>query len=170
MGAVLFQTVPFSSSYFFLSSIAPIQCLVIVNYRVLICSTCHFQSGSLFVYFGFLCLQVSSVSNFCPDTRGQRWSLIQAHLFSCVVGRDGGGLIAVMLDSCDPLDCSLPGSSVHGILQARILGGLPFPSPGGIFPIQESNSGLLYCRQIIHQLSHGGSPGRNTANKYLWHM
>ena len=25
---------------------------------------------------------------------------------------------------------SLPGSSVHGILQARILEGLPFPSPG----------------------------------------
>ena len=23
---------------------------------------------------------------------------------------------------CDPLDCSLPGSSVHGIFQARILG------------------------------------------------
>ena len=22
---------------------------------------------------------------------------------------------------CDPIDCSLPGSSVHGILQARIL-------------------------------------------------
>ena len=22
---------------------------------------------------------------------------------------------------CDPMDCSLPGSSVHGILQARIL-------------------------------------------------
>ena len=40
------------------------------------------------VYFGFFCLQVSSVSNFCPDTRGQRWSLIQAHLFSCAVGRE----------------------------------------------------------------------------------
>ena len=26
-----------------------------------------------------------------------------------------------MSDSCDPMDCSLPGSSVHGILQARIL-------------------------------------------------
>ena len=24
-------------------------------------------------------------------------------------------------DSCDPMDCSLPGSSVHGILQAGIL-------------------------------------------------
>ena len=26
-----------------------------------------------------------------------------------------------MSNSCDPMDCSLPGSSVHGILQARIL-------------------------------------------------
>ena len=26
-----------------------------------------------------------------------------------------------MSDSCDPMDCSLPGSSVHGILQARRL-------------------------------------------------
>ena len=32
-------------------------------------------------------LQVSPVSNFCPDTRGQRWSLIKAQLFSCVLGR-----------------------------------------------------------------------------------
>ena len=30
---------------------------------------------------------------------------------------------------CDPMDCSLPGSSVHGILQARILEWLLFPSP-----------------------------------------
>ena len=27
------------------------------------------------------------------------------------------------------MDCNLPGSSVHGILQARILEGLPFPLP-----------------------------------------
>ena len=27
-----------------------------------------------------------------------------------------------MSDSCNPIDCSLPGSSVHGVLQARILG------------------------------------------------
>ena len=29
----------------------------------------------------------------------------------------------------DPVVCSAPGSSVHGILQAGILSGLPFPSP-----------------------------------------
>ena len=28
------------------------------------------------------------------------------------------------------MDCSLPGSSVHRIFQARVLNGLPFPSPG----------------------------------------
>ena len=32
----------------------------------------------------------------------------------------------------DSKDCSLPGSSLHGILQARVLGGLPFPSPGDL--------------------------------------
>ena len=33
----------------------------------------------------------------------------------------GGGLVAVMSNSCEPIDCSLPCLSVHGILQARIL-------------------------------------------------
>ena len=28
---------------------------------------------------------------------------------------------SVMSDFCDPMDCSLPGTSVHGIFQARIL-------------------------------------------------
>ena len=58
------------------------------NYNVLTCCTFHFQSSSLFVYFSFLYFQVSSVSNFCPDTRGRRWSHIQAHLFSCALGRE----------------------------------------------------------------------------------
>ena len=59
------------------------------NDRVLIYCTCHFQSSSLFfVYFDFLCLQVSSVSNFHSDTRGRRWLFIQAHLFSCAVRRE----------------------------------------------------------------------------------
>ena len=34
---------------------------------------------------------------------------------------------------CDPMDCNPPGSSVHGILQARILELVPIPSSRG-FP------------------------------------
>ena len=36
-----------SPSLGFSRSIGPLQCLVNVNYRVLTCCTCHFQSGSL---------------------------------------------------------------------------------------------------------------------------
>ena len=54
--SVQFQILPCSSLYLFSKSIGPLQCLVSGNYKVLICCTCHFQSGSLFfVYFGFLC-------------------------------------------------------------------------------------------------------------------
>ena len=52
---------------------------------------------------------------------------------------------------CNPMDCNLPGSSVHGILQARILVGC-HALLQGIFPIQGSNPGLLNCRQILYCL------------------
>ena len=32
----------------------------------------------------------------------------------------------------DPMDGSLPGSSIHGIFQARVLKWLPWPSPGDL--------------------------------------
>ena len=57
----------------------------------------------------------------------------------------------------DPMDCSLPGSSVHGILQARILEWVAFSSSRGIFVTQGAKSGLLHCRQILYCLSHQGS-------------
>ena len=66
----------------------PLQCLININYRVLIYFTCHFQSSfHFFVYFDFLCLQVSSVSNFCSDTGGKG-----GHLFrlTCSVVLWGG--------------------------------------------------------------------------------
>ena len=88
MGSVQFQILPCSSLYIISASIGPLQSLVIANYRVLICFTCDFQSSSLFlVYFAFLCLQVSPVSNFCPDTRRRR-----CHLFrlTCSVLLWGG--------------------------------------------------------------------------------
>ena len=58
------------------------------------------------------------------------------------------------LTLCNPMDCSPPGSSVHG------------DSPGkntrvgchallqGIFPTQGPNTGLPHCRWILYHLSH----------------
>ena len=56
------------------------------------------------------------------------------------------------LTLCDRMDYSLPGSSVHGILQARILEGLPFPSPGdlpgpGIGPVSPALTGRFFTAE-----------------------
>ena len=47
---------------------------------------------------------------------------------------------------CDPMDCSPPGSSVHGILQARILEWGGHALLEGIFPSQGPNPPTL-CLQ-----------------------
>ena len=56
------------------------------------------------------------------------------------------------------MGCSLSSSSVHGILQARILEWITTPFSNGIFPTQGLNPGLLHCRQILYLLSYHGSP------------
>ena len=55
---------------------------------------------------------------------------------------------------CDSIDYRPPGSSLHGILQARILELVAMPSSRGIFPTQGSNPGFLHCRHIFYHLSH----------------
>ena len=55
---------------------------------------------------------------------------------------------------CDPIDCSLPGSSVHGIFQAIFLQWIAIFFSRGISSTQVSNPGLLHCRQKLYHLSH----------------
>ena len=55
---------------------------------------------------------------------------------------------------CDPTDCSPPGSSVHGILQARTLEWGSHFLLQGVFPTQGLNLGLLHCKQILYLLSY----------------
>ena len=65
------------------------------------------------------------------------------------------------LTLCDPMDYSPPGSSVCGILQARILKNTGVHSHfllQGIFPAQGLNPGLSHYRQIIYHLRHQESP------------
>ena len=57
---------------------------------------------------------------------------------------------------CNPMDCSPPGSSVHGMLQARILDLGSHSLLQEIFWTQGLNPGLLHCRQILYCLSHQG--------------
>ena len=60
---------------------------------------------------------------------------------------------------CNPVDCSPPGSSVHGDSPGKNTGVGCHAVLQGIFPTQGSNPGLLHCRWILFCLSHQGSPG-----------
>ena len=58
------------------------------------------------------------------------------------------------------MDFSLPGSSVHGILQAKILEWFAMPSSKGIFLTQGSNLHLLCLLhwQVVSPLAPPGKP------------
>ena len=60
------------------------------------------------------------------------------------------------LTLCDPMDCSLPGSPLHEILQARILEWAVVPFSRGSSQLRDHTLGLLNCSQIVYHLSRQG--------------
>ena len=67
-------------------------------------------------------------------------------------------VIQLCLTLCDPMDYSLPDSSVHGLSSGKNTGMGCHALLLRIFPTQGSNPGLLHCRQILYHLSHQGGP------------
>ena len=59
---------------------------------------------------------------------------------------------------CDSMDCSLPGSSVHGDSPGKNTRVGSFSLLQGIFPTQSLNPTLPHGRRILYSLSHQGSP------------
>ena len=64
----------------------------------------------------------------------------------------------------NPMDCSPPCSSVHGILQARIPSGLPIPSPGDL-----PDSGMKSTSAALaSELFTTEPPGKPTSKYFLY--
>ena len=65
------------------------------------------------------------------------------------------------LTLCNPMDCSPPGSFVHGLSRQEYWSGLPFPPPGNLpspgtepessasSALQGSNLSFLHCRKML---------------------
>ena len=78
----------------------------------------------------------------------------ERHCFTCVLC-----WVAQLYPTlCNIVECSLPGSFVHGDSPGKntAVGCRAFLQ--GIFPMQGSNPVLLHCRWILHCLSNRGSP------------
>ena len=63
-----------------------------------------------------------------------------------------------VVSDCDPMDCSPPGSSVHGILQARILEWVAISSSWGSSRTRDQICVSCTGRRILYHLSPQGSP------------
>ena len=87
-------------------------------------------------------------------------TLIGGHKLPHTQKCGGGGLVAAMSNSCDPMDCSPPGSSVHGISQEEYWCELPFP--GDLLNTRiDLMSPALQVDSLL--LSHQGNPTQNYA-------
>ena len=58
------------------------------------------------------------------------WPKKKLYIYIYVCVYVGVCMCPQLLSLCDPMGCSLPGFSVHGTFQARILERVAFPSPG----------------------------------------
>ena len=78
----------------------------------------------------------------------------KVHLVSSV---QFSSVAQLCLTLCDPMDCSLSSSSIHGIFQARVLEWVAISFSRDI-PTQGSNPGLLHYRQTLLPSEPQGKP------------
>ena len=114
-------------------------------------------------------VQTREMAGPCPHS-----SVIAKSVHVCVCVRARVCVRAKLLQSCltlcDPMDCSPPVSSVHGILQARILGWVAksssrdLPNPGikpetPMFPALQADSlPLSHLEKLANSVPHPKSP------------
>ena len=95
----------------------------------------------------------------CPwDSPGQNTGVGCHFLLQCMKVKSESEVAQLCPTLCNPMDCSPPGSSVHGILQARILECVAISFSRESSLAQGLNLCLPHCRQNFCQLSHEGSP------------
>ena len=83
------------------------------------------------------------------DSQGKNTGVSCHFLFQCMKVKSESEVAQSYPTCSNPMDCSLPGSSVHGIFQARVLewGAIAFSdSPYLDSPI----NGILFCLFLVH--------------------
>ena len=71
-----------------------------------------------------LCATPQTAAHQAPpswDSPGKNTGVGCHFLLQCIKGKSESEVAQSCPTLCDPMDCSLPGFSVHGIFQARIL-------------------------------------------------
>ena len=72
------------------------------------------------------------------------------------------------LTLCNPMDCSPPGSLVHGIPRQEYWSGLPFPSLHNMIDSQKNYTGVIKNRLESWGEQDGGGVGRCGVHLFPW--
>ena len=81
----------------------------------------------------------------CPwDSPGKNTGVGYHFLLQCMKVKSERGVAQSCLTLRDPMDCSPPGSSVHGIFQARVLEWVPLPSPSLVNRKRQIKTTMIY--------------------------
>ena len=81
-------------------------------------------------------------------------------------GKPKSEVTQLCLTLYDFMDCSLPGSSVHGIFQARILEWVAISFSRESSQPRDQTQVSPHCRQTLYRLSYQGSHNIFTGSKY----
>ena len=95
----------------------------------------------VYFYSQFSCVYVSIFKLYYRDSCLPMVKQVDKMGCACVPAK----LLQLCLTLCDPMDCSLPGSYVHGIIQARILVWDAMPSSRGFsWPRDQTHISYIY--------------------------
>ena len=93
------------------------------------------------------------------------------HKITLYIGYEYGEVEVLIAQSCltlcNTMNCSPPGSSLHGTLQARRLEWVPFPSPGGLpYPGIKPRSLTLQVDSLLSEPA-GKPTGYGEIDEYI---
>ena len=98
------------------------------------------------------------------DSPGKNTGVGCHFLLQCIKVKSESEVAQSCLTLRDPMDCSLPGSSVHGIFQARVLEWVPLPSPA---PSTFITQRTIITRENIFPSHAGCEPLESRGYEYI---
>ena len=88
------------------------------------------------------------------DSPGKNTGVGCHFLLQCVKVKSESEVAQLCLTLCDPMDCSPPGSSVHGIFQARVLkGGAIAFSESFLLSVCKRPPSMFACAYLLNALA-----------------
>ena len=111
-------------------------------------SVCYMVCGFFFFFFDLIMRHVGS--QFSDEIKDQTQRPMQGERRILAMGSHQSSEVAQSCPTlCNPMDCSLPVSSTHGIFQARVLEWLPVPRKSLIMQFLLKLCNLIFPQNFI---------------------